>query len=1218
MSKSKHGVVRVSERNTSSYLAHPTTSRVSRLTHPFRFVALFIISCMIGFVAVASGIATHQQHQQAQAFDWNQWVMCDVMPDPGNKIYQWTQSDDLPFMLRSKSAVTGSNDDVTTGLNWILDLFGPGFKKVNESITGYSTDALKASTPASTDSNASTTDEKKKKDLSANYNKGVKVNPFDRFGVAGMKFTAYTGEWKYVVIDACDSKTEPVDPKAGVYYDNRLEPQSTWSDIANSKDIRTQQFSKGFVSQFGMAVGDIIANGVFDITKAIVVLTIGLISFSFSDIVSVMGLNGLIGGSKGVFSSLFTGLFMPLVAIIFALTGVKIFWDAVAKKKYRESMGNLFRSLILFVIAIVIAAKPLLFITIPNGIAVNIQALVLTAMSGKLVGGDDMCSTDVGRISKNTVTNANTNNPQDILNQTTEAMRSTVACSFWQTFLLRPWSQGQFGQDWNELWAKGKQPSWADKSTATTLNNDNAAMVGDATVPVGGGKVLNNWALYQLSTQTNVHSPTGHEGDLPKITSGVANDWWRIVDAMANYQETQKKLTVNAASGGGGSNNEGGGESISGKESDKWVAPLSAPVSSGFGPRNLSASPFHYGADFGAACNTTISSVSDGTVTAVTRDANGANVVLVKNTKDNTDALYVHMADGSVVVKQGQSVKAGDKIGGVGQTGLSFGCHLHLEIRHPATNLWYSFDKSIDPIGYLKSKGVKIDAPSSTAPNDHSDTGDGDMTSTQTITTQENTYNIPKDTTPAREWDDWTGDNMGGRMWAAASSILIAGVGLAAPLFFSALTTVYAFGTALVVAFAPIFLLLGCWPGRGWEIFKGWAQLLLNLVGKRIATGILLALSVSLTLAVINMTTAAEWWKSVLILIMLSLILFRTRKKFISALAGFRFASADLTGTADRLAGHLKKATVGSAKFTGKVALAGAAGGVSSKAGGGSLSSGLVSGARNELKNFTFTDKAGLLGREFRTGYDTMKADIDPKNPTGAGSDFDLNGTCVSCGNLLTPDKSANGASVFVGGRDSSGNLICQECLESGTVPGAREVIFDRPPVQATNKRQRDRLDTKRRADAYRKQGAMGTAAANKFNQGLAEGIIEGRDENGQELNRAQREYKLRLLTQHASVDINNYRRARSTRGVIETPKVPDEIAPYVDADALHMAWQTEKYDYIRMTYVAAYVAWYQDVTDTQFETTLDSLLANLRKFEGDVGKAAKETTDESKRDNNA
>jgi murein DD-endopeptidase MepM/ murein hydrolase activator NlpD len=93
---------------------------------------------------------------------------------------------------------------------------------------------------------------------------------------------------------------------------------------------------------------------------------------------------------------------------------------------------------------------------------------------------------------------------------------------------------------------------------------------------------------------------------------------------------------------------------------------------------------------------------SAGTVVEVRRDCTGheeggsyGNYVKLKH-NNGYYTLYAHMAYNTVTAKVGDKVKKGARLGFMGNTGYSFGGHLHFEVRNPN-------NRRIDPTPYLNA-----------------------------------------------------------------------------------------------------------------------------------------------------------------------------------------------------------------------------------------------------------------------------------------------------------------------------------------------------------------------------------------------------------------------------------------------------------------------------------------------------------------------------------
>jgi murein DD-endopeptidase MepM/ murein hydrolase activator NlpD len=110
----------------------------------------------------------------------------------------------------------------------------------------------------------------------------------------------------------------------------------------------------------------------------------------------------------------------------------------------------------------------------------------------------------------------------------------------------------------------------------------------------------------------------------------------------------------------------------------------------------------HQGQDILAAEGTPVVTPVAGTVFWQAYQADGAGHYVVISGDDGRDYALMHFQDGSVRVRKGQRVAAGQRLASVGSTGSSSGPHVHFEIWPDG---WYANARSrpIDPLPDLRA-----------------------------------------------------------------------------------------------------------------------------------------------------------------------------------------------------------------------------------------------------------------------------------------------------------------------------------------------------------------------------------------------------------------------------------------------------------------------------------------------------------------------------------
>lgn len=138
-------------------------------------------------------------------------------------------------------------------------------------------------------------------------------------------------------------------------------------------------------------------------------------------------------------------------------------------------------------------------------------------------------------------------------------------------------------------------------------------------------------------------------------------------------------------------------------QEERFVMPTKGRVTSRFGMRNHPVTgqrKMHKGVDYGAPTGTPVQATKGGKVVATGHDRGAGNFVVVDH-GGGVKSKYFHLNE--INVKKGQTLKAGQQLGTVGNTGMSTGPHLHFEI--------HINGKAVDPEPLLRGEAPVMPPP---------------------------------------------------------------------------------------------------------------------------------------------------------------------------------------------------------------------------------------------------------------------------------------------------------------------------------------------------------------------------------------------------------------------------------------------------------------------------------------------------------------------------
>ncbi|MGP3738089.1 murein hydrolase activator EnvC family protein [Bacillus sp. 4A_MP2] len=188
-------------------------------------------------------------------------------------------------------------------------------------------------------------------------------------------------------------------------------------------------------------------------------------------------------------------------------------------------------------------------------------------------------------------------------------------------------------------------------------------------------------------------------GKLENEQEILANQKAAVKSEEARRQKEEAKKAEQAVAEKSAPAPSGGSDQVSDTpaSSSGFIKPAAGRFSSGFGGRSGGQ---HYGLDIAAKGTVSVVAAASGTVTNSSYSSSYGNVVFIThNINGQTyQTVYAHLSTRSV--STGQRVEQGQFLGYMGNTGQSYGQHLHFEIHK---GLWNGAkSNAVNPAQYIR------------------------------------------------------------------------------------------------------------------------------------------------------------------------------------------------------------------------------------------------------------------------------------------------------------------------------------------------------------------------------------------------------------------------------------------------------------------------------------------------------------------------------------
>ncbi|WP_409295470.1 murein hydrolase activator EnvC family protein [Peribacillus sp. SCS-26] len=170
-------------------------------------------------------------------------------------------------------------------------------------------------------------------------------------------------------------------------------------------------------------------------------------------------------------------------------------------------------------------------------------------------------------------------------------------------------------------------------------------------------------------------------------------------DLKAAREQAAKEAAARASAPSASPASASAGSAPKAKASNGFIKPAAGVLTSPFGYRTNPSPGFHYGVDIAQGGTVPVVAAADGVVTRAYYSDSYGNTVIVSHSVNGQvfTTVYAHL--NSMSVSTGAVVAQGQQVGYMGNTGQSFGQHLHFELHKGEWNAAKS--NAVNPASYI-------------------------------------------------------------------------------------------------------------------------------------------------------------------------------------------------------------------------------------------------------------------------------------------------------------------------------------------------------------------------------------------------------------------------------------------------------------------------------------------------------------------------------------